>query len=65
MWKLPEVEHLQADISTICSIVKLPEQDKRVETLTWNPVADDVLAVASGKTVNVFDVSAGKEICGM
>lgn len=64
MWKLPESERLQVEISTIAPAVKLPDQDKRVETVEWNPVADDVLAVSVGKSVKLFDVSSNKEIYG-
>ena len=64
VWKLPESERLQVAISTLSPIVKLPDQDRRVETVEWNPVADDILAVGVGKTVKVYDVAANKEICG-
>ena len=61
---MPESERLQVAISTLSPTVKLPDQDRRVETVEWNPVADDILAVGVGKTVKVYDVAANKEICG-
>lgn len=64
VWHLPEVERLQEGLSVISPEVKLPDTDRRVETVEWNPIAQDVLAVGVGKTVKVFDVAANKETCG-
>lgn len=60
LWSLPEVERLSENIDTLTS-TSLPGQDRRVELLAWNPVADGVLAIGVNQSAKVFDVETAAE----
>ncbi|XP_071127168.1 coronin-7-like isoform X1 [Mytilus edulis] len=64
VWQLPEdTANLTETISDVSPAVVLPGQQRRIENVTWNPVADNILTVTSHNTVKLFDVSQGTEKC--
>ncbi|XP_053400007.1 coronin-7-like [Mercenaria mercenaria] len=62
VWNLPETERLAEEIALVSHTAHLPEQERRIETLAWNTVADDILAAAVGHSAKLFDVSVAEEI---
>jgi hypothetical protein len=44
-------------ISDISPEVTLPSQQRRIESVLWHPVADNVLTVTSHTVVKLFDVT--------
>ena len=64
VWHLPEEERLSESITTLTHTATLPGQEKRVETVAWNPVASGVLAGAEFHSVKIFDIEAGVEKIG-
>lgn len=65
VWNLPETERLSEEIHMVSHSAHLPEQERTIDVLSWNTVADDILAAATDKTVKVFDVSVAEEICDL
>ena len=53
MWLLPEDSSFSSfsDVS-VC----LPAEDRRIENVLWNPVADGILAVSTNRTVKIYDI---------
>ena len=65
IWHLPEHERLTAEsIDLLQHTSVLPAQDRRVENVTWNPVARDVLASSVYTAVEVIDIEAGEKKIG-
>lgn len=62
---MPETERLAEEIALVTHTAHLPEQERRVEVLAWNPVANDILAAGVNKSAKVFDVSTAEEIYGL
>lgn len=63
LWQLPDLECLSEQIDTLSPRETLPSQERKVENVLWNPVADGILAVSVGNSLKVFDVEAGTEKC--
>ncbi|WAQ98126.1 CORO7-like protein [Mya arenaria] len=57
VWRLPEKERLSEELPLLTSSCSFVAGDRRAETLAWHPTADDTLAVATGQSVRVVDVS--------
>lgn len=59
VWHLP-VDGIKG---TLCNPVSmLTQEEKRIENVSWNPVADNILALTVHQSVKVFDVSK-KSVC--
>ncbi|XP_060082621.1 coronin-7-like [Ylistrum balloti] len=59
VWVLPKQEDIYTSaLSDINASMSFPNE-KRVENVTWNPVADGVLAATVFDTVKVYDVERG------
>lgn len=58
IWKIPESEYKEAISNPETT---LHTQQKRVETVLFNPAAENVLASSAGKEVKVWDISTGQE----
>lgn len=43
-------------------LVSLPEQARRIETVSWHPTADLVLASSSGTSINVWDLATSASL---
>jgi len=59
LWKIPK-EGLKQDLTK--PEIVLPEQPRRVETVTFHPTADCILATSSGQGVTVWDMIQGKTV---
>jgi len=59
LWKIPK-EGLKGDLSK--PEVVLPEQPRRVETVTFHPTADCILATSCGTGVSVWDMLASQVV---
>ena len=58
LWRLPE-SGLTRSISE--PEMTLPEQPRRVETVTWHPAAPGILTTSSATSLSVWDVTRGHE----
>jgi len=56
IWRIPK-EGITGSLDN--AELTLPEQSRRIETVTWHPIADCILATTSGTGVSVWDVSTG------
>ena len=66
VWQLPQDNsNLNDMISDISPEVTLPSQQRRIESVLWHPVADNVLTVTSHTVVKLFDVTQGTDKCSM
>jgi coronin-7 len=59
LWKIPK-EGLKGDLTKPEMV--LPEQPRRVETVTFHPTADCILATSSGQGVSVWDMVEGRSV---
>ncbi|KAK6173712.1 hypothetical protein SNE40_017118 [Patella caerulea] len=59
IWLLPE-EGSSDNITE--PVVTLPEQDRKIENVVWNTMADGILAASTNKSVKIFDVTQSKEL---
>ena len=61
LWRLPSAgTGLKSDMTT--AELVLPEQTRRVETVTWHPTADCLLTSSSGTSVTLWDCVTGAEV---
>ncbi|KAK3584488.1 hypothetical protein CHS0354_006018 [Potamilus streckersoni] len=60
VWQLPENITLE-NITGIQATVSFPVQERRVEIVTWNPVANGILAAAVSNSVKVLNAETAKE----
>ena len=60
LWRL-QSDGLTSDLTT--PVLELPEQSRRVETVTWHPTADCLLASSSGLGVALWDCVSGDQVC--
>lgn len=59
LWKIPK-EGLKTDLTKPEMV--LPEQPRRVETVTFHPTADCILATSSAQGITVWDMIEGKTV---
>lgn len=59
VWVLPSPEDVASGALTSLNASVTFPNERRVENVSWNPVADGVLAVSVYNTVNVYDVGRG------
>ena len=59
LWRLPSAG-LSADISA--PVLVLPEQTRRVETVTWHPVSDALMTSSSGVMLSMWDCVTGGQL---
>ena len=59
LWRLPSAG-LTADISD--PVLVLPEQSRRVETVTWHPVSDALMTSSSGVMLSMWDCVTGDQL---
>ncbi|XP_062610316.1 coronin-7-like [Saccostrea cucullata] len=60
VWLLPEEDKLD-ELSTLNPVVVVPKQNRKIENVTWNPVAEAVLTYTSQDSVSLFDVTNQEE----
>ena len=59
LWRLPS-GGLTSDLTS--PVLELPEQSRRVETVTWHPTADCLLTSSSGSGVTLWDCVGGEQV---
>lgn len=63
LWRLPrDLFTASARPSLDTPLLTLPEQARRIETVSWHPTAELILASSSGTGVSVTDVSTGETL---
>ena len=59
VWRVPR-SGLQGNLTV--PEVALPEQPRRVETVSWHPTAEALLASSSGTGVSLWDLTVGQQV---
>lgn len=62
IWRLPEDGLIDAVCNPESTVV---QKDKRVENVTWNPVAENVLALSIQQAISIYDVEHQEARIGM
>ena len=54
IWNLPDDENVDSISNPLCSVL---QNEQRVESVTWNPVADNILSLSTRQAITIVDVN--------